>query len=114
MLNQLRWEGQPIEPGQKIRYVTSDYDRKLSHRVEPIEFAKKYGAKNILNSLKNVANRFLNLLKTRILTFAVFFLPRLTLLTPTLLSKHLQLMVQNLQNDYLSLLSQDLLYPQSF
>jgi len=44
-LNQLKWEGKTIEPGQKIRYVISDYSRKISHRVEPIEFAKKYDAK---------------------------------------------------------------------
>jgi len=44
-LNQLKWEGKTIEPGQKIRYVLSDYSRKISHRVEPIEFAKKYDAK---------------------------------------------------------------------
>jgi len=45
VLNQLKWEGKIIEPGQKIRYVISDYSRKISHRVEPIEFAKKYDAK---------------------------------------------------------------------
>ena len=44
-LNQLKWEGRNIEPGQKIRYVVSDYSRKISHRVVPIEFAKKYDAK---------------------------------------------------------------------
>ena len=45
VLNQLKWEGKTIEPGQKIRYVISDYSRKISHRVESIEFAKKYDAK---------------------------------------------------------------------
>ena len=44
-LNQLKWEGRQIEPGQKIRYVINDYTRKISHRVVPIEFAKKYDAK---------------------------------------------------------------------
>ena len=44
-LNQLKWEGRQIEPGQKIRYVVNDYARKISHRVVPIEFAKKYDAK---------------------------------------------------------------------
>ncbi|NIM26096.1 MAG: hypothetical protein GTN35_03730 [Nitrososphaeria archaeon] len=44
-LNQLKWEGRQIEPGQKIRYVINDYKRKISHRVVPIEFAKKYDAK---------------------------------------------------------------------
>ena len=36
-INQLKWEGKPIEPGQKIRYVISDYSRKISKRVIPIE-----------------------------------------------------------------------------
>jgi len=44
-VNQLKWEGRNIEPGQKIRYVISDYSRKISHRVVPIEFADKYDAK---------------------------------------------------------------------
>ena len=44
-VNQLKWEGRNIEPGQKIRYVISDYTRKISHRVVPIEFADKYDAK---------------------------------------------------------------------
>ncbi|HUT05443.1 MAG TPA: DNA polymerase domain-containing protein [Nitrosopumilaceae archaeon] len=44
-VNQLKWEGKHIEPGQKIRYVISDYNRKMSHRVVPIEFADKYDAK---------------------------------------------------------------------
>lgn len=44
-INQLKWEGKKIEPGQKIHYVLSDYSRKLSHRVVPIELAKKYDAK---------------------------------------------------------------------
>ena len=44
-LNQLKWEGKNIEPGQKIRYVINDYARKISHRVVPIEFADKYDAK---------------------------------------------------------------------
>ncbi len=44
-VNQLRWEGRTIEPGQNIRYVISDYSRKISHRVSPIEFADKYDAK---------------------------------------------------------------------
>ena len=44
-VNQLKWEGRNIEPGQKIRYVINDYSRKISHRVVPIEFADKYDAK---------------------------------------------------------------------
>ena len=44
-VNQLKWEGRTIEPGQNIRYVISDYSRKISHRVSPIEFADKYDAK---------------------------------------------------------------------
>ena len=44
-INQLKWEGRNVEPGQKIHYVISDYSRKISNRVTPIEFAKKYDAK---------------------------------------------------------------------
>jgi DNA polymerase-2 len=44
-VNQLKWEGRNIEPGQKIHYVISDYSRKISNRVTPMEFAKKYDAK---------------------------------------------------------------------
>ena len=44
-VNQLKWEGRTIEPGQNIRYVISDYSRKISHRISPIEFADKYDAK---------------------------------------------------------------------
>ena len=44
-LNQLKWEGRQIEPGQKIRYILNDYTRKISRRVVPIEFAKNYDAK---------------------------------------------------------------------
>ncbi len=44
-VNQLKWEGKNIEPGQKICYVINDYTRKISHRVIPIEFAEKYDAK---------------------------------------------------------------------
>jgi len=45
VVNQLKWEGRNIEPGQKIHYVISDYSRKISNRVAPVEFAKKYDAK---------------------------------------------------------------------
>ena len=38
-INQLRWEGKSIEPGQKIQYFISDYSRKISKRVIPIEIA---------------------------------------------------------------------------
>jgi DNA polymerase-2 len=44
-VRQLELEGRNVEPGEKIRYVISDYARKISHRVIPIEFAKKYDAK---------------------------------------------------------------------
>ena len=44
-VNQLKWEGRNIEPGQKIRYVINDYSRKISKRVVPLEFAEKYDAK---------------------------------------------------------------------
>lgn len=46
-VNQLKWAGCSIEPGQKIRYVVNDYSRKISKRVVPIEIAEseKYDAK---------------------------------------------------------------------
>jgi DNA polymerase-2 len=44
-VRQLELEGRNIDPGQKIRYVISDYSRKISHRAIPIEFAKNYDAK---------------------------------------------------------------------
>jgi len=46
-VNQLKWAGRSIVPGQKIRYVISDYSRKISKRVVPIEIAesKKYDVK---------------------------------------------------------------------
>ena len=36
VLNQLKWEGQYIEPGQKIQYVVNDYSKKFSKRSIPI------------------------------------------------------------------------------
>jgi len=39
-VNQLKWAGRTIEPGQKIRYVISDYSRRISKRVVPIEIAE--------------------------------------------------------------------------
>jgi len=46
-VNQLKWAGRSIVPGQKIRYVIRDYSRKISKRVVPIEIAesKKYDVK---------------------------------------------------------------------
>jgi len=47
-INQLKWEGKAIEPGQKIKYVIHDYSRKKSKRVIPIEVVNsdsKYDAK---------------------------------------------------------------------
>jgi len=47
-INQLKWEGKSIEPGQKIKYVIHDYSRKKSKRVIPIEVTKsdsKYDTK---------------------------------------------------------------------
>ncbi|MFZ8908072.1 MAG: DNA polymerase domain-containing protein [Nitrosopumilaceae archaeon] len=58
-LNQLKWEGRTVEPGQKIRYVISDYSRKMSHRVEPIEFAKKYDAKKYSELLEECCKSIL-------------------------------------------------------
>ncbi len=46
-VNQLKWEGKSIEPGQKIRYIINDYSRN-SKRTVPIEItnhASKYDAK---------------------------------------------------------------------
>ena len=36
-INQLNWRGKRIESGQKIRYIISDYSRKKSKRVIPLE-----------------------------------------------------------------------------
>ncbi len=36
-INQLKWEGKSVEPGQKIKYIINDYSRKLSKRVIPTE-----------------------------------------------------------------------------
>jgi DNA polymerase elongation subunit (family B) len=46
-VNQLKWAGKQIEPGQKIRYVINDYSRRISKRVVPIEIveSKNYDAK---------------------------------------------------------------------
>ena len=59
-LNQLKWEGRTVEPGQKIHYVISDYSRKISHRVEPIEFAKKYDAKKYSELLEECCKTILD------------------------------------------------------
>lgn len=46
-VNQLKWAGRSIVAGQKIRYVISDYSRRISKRVVPIEMVSsdKYDAK---------------------------------------------------------------------
>ena len=46
-VNQLKWAGRAIVPGQRIQYVISDYSRRISKRVVPIEIADsdKYDAK---------------------------------------------------------------------
>jgi len=46
-VNQLKCEGKTVEPGQKVKYVITDYARKISKRVVPLELAspKKYDAK---------------------------------------------------------------------
>ena len=41
-INQLKWEGKSIEPGQKIRYVLHDNSRKKSKRVIPIEITNSH------------------------------------------------------------------------
>ena len=45
-VNQLKWEGKTIQPGQKIQYIINDYSRKISKRVIPIDMSPdKYDAK---------------------------------------------------------------------
>lgn len=46
-VNQLKWAGRSIVAGQKIRYVISDYSRRISKRVVPIEMVSsdKYDAR---------------------------------------------------------------------
>ncbi|WP_420545396.1 hypothetical protein [Nitrosopumilus sp.] len=36
-INQLKWAGKLVEPGQNIQYIISNYSRKLSKRVIPKE-----------------------------------------------------------------------------
>ena len=58
-INQLKWEGKSIEPGQKIRYVISDYFRKFSKRVLPIEMVNRnsrYDAAKYADLLKKCCN----------------------------------------------------------
>ena len=53
-INQLKWEGKQIEPGQKIKYVINDHSRKKSKRVIPVEILNsndKYDAKQYLKLL---------------------------------------------------------------
>jgi len=59
-VNQLKWEGKNIEPGQNIRYVINDYARKISHRVVPMEFADKYDAKKYAQLLDNCCKSILD------------------------------------------------------
>jgi len=54
-VNQLKWQGRSIAPGQKIRYVINDYARR-SNRVVPIEFATKYDAKKYSQLLDECCN----------------------------------------------------------
>ena len=58
-INQLKWEGKPIEPGQKIKYVIYDNSRRKSKRVIPIEVAKsdsKYDATRYSELLDKCCN----------------------------------------------------------
>ena len=58
-VNQLRWEGRTIEPGQKINYIINDYARKISKRVIPIEIAAddaSYDAKRYSELLEECCN----------------------------------------------------------
>lgn len=64
-INQLKWEGKTISPGQKIRYVISDHSRKISKRVIPVELSPdKYDAKRYSELLDeychSVMESFLN------------------------------------------------------
>lgn len=57
VLNQLKWEGKTIVPGQKIKYVINVHSRK-SRRVIPIEIANcvKYDAKKYSELLAECCN----------------------------------------------------------
>jgi len=65
VINQMRWEGKTVEPGQKIQYFISDYSRR-TRRVIPIEMAnsEKYDAKRYSELLdrccKSVIEPFLD------------------------------------------------------
>ena len=48
-INQLKWAGKRVEPGQKIQYIISNHSRKLSKRVIPKEIMNRdeyYDAKH--------------------------------------------------------------------
>lgn len=58
-VNQLRWEGSTIVPGQKIRYIINDCSRKISKRVVPVEIAKpdsRYDVKRYAELLNECCN----------------------------------------------------------
>jgi len=65
-VNQLKWEGKTIVPGQKIRYIIADQTRKISKRVTPLETASpgKYDTKKYIDLLNeccsSVITPFLN------------------------------------------------------
>ena len=65
-INQLKWEGCSVDAGQKIRYIISDYSRRISKRVVPIEVASSnnYDIKRYSELLdeccKSVMDPFLN------------------------------------------------------
>ena len=40
-INQLKWTGKLVEPGQKIQYIISNHSGKLSKRVIPKEIMNK-------------------------------------------------------------------------
>ena len=42
-VNQLKWQGYSVVAGQKIRYIISDYSRRTSKRVIPLEITKPDG-----------------------------------------------------------------------
>lgn len=56
-LNQLKWEGKQIAPGQKIQYVITDYSRKISKRVVPVDLLPdKYDEKRYSEILDECCN----------------------------------------------------------
>jgi len=60
-LNQLKWHGRSIMPGQKIRYIIGDYARKAG-RVTPVEIieGEKYDAKKYSELLNDACESIIS------------------------------------------------------